>query len=146
MQGQLLGPGSWANCRDLFDDGNSRWLLGRRCCHLRHLHDLLRLLGPVFPESLGRRVRPDRFRRRSALRHRPILFRQLFRLKPLHRKKSAFFDTEFFRPRLFCLFRSKSYFWKERKEKIVHSRVGFLLISKSGACVVKCKTDAKVKP
>ena len=113
MQGQLLGPGSWANCRDLFDDGNSRWFLGRRC---RHLHDLLRLLGPVFPESLGRRVRPDRFRHRSALRHRPILFRQLFRLKPLHRKNRFFSIPNFFRPRLFLSFSFENLFL-ERKER-----------------------------
>ena len=116
MQGQLLGPGSWANCRDLFDDGNSRWLLGRRCRHLRHLNDLLRLLGPVFPESLGRRVRPDRFRRRSAFRHRPILFRQLFRLKPLHRKNRFLFDTEFFSSTPFLSFSFENLFL-ERKER-----------------------------
>ena len=116
MQGQLLGPGSWANCRDLFDDGNSRWLLGRRCRHLRHLHDLLRLLGPVFPESLGRRVRPDRFRRRSAFRHRPILFRQLFRLKPLHRKKSVFIRYRIFSSTPFLSFSFENLFL-ERKER-----------------------------
>ena len=113
MQGQLLGPGSWANCRDLFDDGNSRWRLGRRC---RHLHDLLRLLGPVFPESLGRGIRPDRLRRRSVFRHSPILFRLLFRLKLFHRKNRFLFDTKFSSSTPFFVW--KAIFGEKGKERL----------------------------